>query len=196
MAMSATVVANGSNTGINASYIVNSVSTVGSLQSYNIAMNGSLGSPQGTLQNTADFVYLSNGTITSITLNGQNGSLYGFGIITALLVPFYLEFGLNAIMGYMTSDLAQVNTTKVTLGSTTLSVTNYDLAHTPFTSNECGVNTTINSGSVQVGKVPGSNFGNLLTYVGFTGIIPGGLSSVVFRVTSIQTGSVTVSTSS
>jgi hypothetical protein len=159
-------------------------------------MNGTLGSPEGTIQEAATFTYLSNGTLTSIVLNGQNNSLYGFTFVSILLLPFYLEFSLNTIMGGVTSDLTMVNTTEVTLGPTTMTVTNYDLSHTPLVTTECGVTTTINSGTIQTGAVPGTNFGSLLTYVGFQGTIPGGISSVVFKVTSIQSSSVTVTTSS
>jgi hypothetical protein len=159
-------------------------------------MNGTLAAPTGTVQETAKFGYLTNGTLLSVTLNGQNSSLYGAIIVEALLVPFDLELDLNSTLGSMTAHLAVVNTTEVTLGPTTMTVTNYNLTQTPITTTNCGFTETIDSAQIQIGSVPGSNFGNLLTYVGFTGSLSGGLSSAAFRVTSIQSSTVVVSTSS
>ena len=153
---------------MNSSYTVQSMTPWGSFKNYSV----SLVFASGSSQDNASFVYSTNGNFSSVTVNGQPlPSAFASAIVVGLMAMFTLALKVNSDYSGILSGayLTQVNQTQVTLGSTTLSVTNYKAANTPITYSYCGFTSVIQSMNIQIGQVSGSTFGSIITYMSFIG---------------------------
>lgn len=92
------------------------------------------------------------------------------------------------LSAYTGTNFHTINTTTVTLGSVTMSVTNYGPNTTPVTFSYCGTTFTITSAVIQVGTVPGTHLA-LVTVIRFKGTLSGGGTSsnldYVLKITSL-----------
>jgi hypothetical protein len=187
MTMTASVLVNGSTDSFEVSYSVanSSMSSDGHLI-YGVDLNGTVNSASGNISEAATFSYASNnGTVLSAVLNGQPSG-FATAIISAYLVPFILQEELGCVYSsqFGASEIKAVNTTQITLGQTTVSVTNYVPTHLPF-NYENNASGTVTGEELQIGAVSGTTFGPLITYLTLQITSPTGNMSYTFQVVSV-----------
>jgi hypothetical protein len=187
MTMTASVLVNGSTDSFEASYSVanSSMSSDGHLI-YGVDLNGTANSASGNISESGTFTYASNnGTVLSALLNGQPSG-FATAIVSVYLVPFILQVELGSIYStqFGASEVKAVNTTQIKLGTTTMSVTNYAPTRLPF-NYECNSSGTVTGEELQIGTVPGTTFGALITYLSLQITSPTGNMSDTFQVLSV-----------
>jgi hypothetical protein len=186
MTMTATIVANGSLSSFVSSYSVLNNSNSENPLIYSVDLNGTTSSPTGKFSENVIFKYGSNGTILATNLKDMSFAI-STEIILVYLIPFTLEVQVGSLLSsqFDSSVVKQLNTTQITLGPTTMSVTNYAPVQLPFTYNYCESSSTISGEENQIGTVPGTSFGHLITYLYLEETISSGLVSDTFQVVSL-----------
>ena len=113
----------------------------------------------------------SDGTVTAVGISGYNltGSQAG-AVFAGFMAPFSAELtSANQLETYTSSaSFHVINQTSVTLGPTTVSVTNYGANQLPTTIETCDGKFTLTGYSYQTGTVPGSDT-KLVTRQSFQG---------------------------
>ncbi len=145
------------------SYQVVGTSGSGPAKVYQVSVNQQV--PGSMNENLTAWVQ-ANGTVNDVSLLGQNitGS-QGTDTFAGFMSAFTVELQEQANLTEFTSSPAFhiVNQTTVTLGPSTLSVTNYDETATPIAFSICASSMAIHNFVVQIGTLPGSSF-TLVTY--------------------------------
>ena len=114
---------------------------------------------------------LSNGTATAITFAGQTlTGLQANALFSGFMAPFAAELSSYSQLGLFTGlgNFHEAGTSQVTLGPTTMTVTNYAANSLPTTISTCEGTFTLTSYSFQTGKVPGTSI-TLVTLQSFKG---------------------------
>lgn len=184
-ATTAVVTANGTAESENVSYTVLGTSASGPITIYNV----NLTLVSNLLNEVYNFQYASNATILSMTADGVSVPSYEYPSLSTLMFSFTFNYLGGSFFETIDSSpfLSQVNTTQVTLGPTTMTVTNYSPSSLPFTASFCGsVVATFTSFEFQVGKVAGTTFGPIATYLSLAGTVNSTQEKAVIAVTSIK----------
>ena len=175
----------GSGSGFNftGSYQVVSAITSGGVTTYKVDINYVT---NGNMTESGTAWLQSNGNVIAVNAFGQNltGS-QGSSLLVAVMAPFLAEANFdNQAFLYMGSYFHSAGTSSVTLGPTTMQVTNYAANNLPETYTECGYTGTLNTFTAQIGTVPGTSL-TLVTLVSFSGTENGNQGSFTLRVVSI-----------
>jgi hypothetical protein len=129
----------------------------------------------------------SNNTILSLSFNGTQLPTQEYSFFVGLMVGFTFDLIGAGPFSYLVTegDLSVINTTSVTLGPTTVSVTNYQPSTLPYTYSDCGSSITMSKFEVQAGQVSGTTYGTIITYLSFQGTTNGQTESIVIKIDSI-----------
>jgi len=145
------------------SYRVVATSGSGSAEVYQVSVNQQvLGSTNETLTAWVQ----ADGTVNDVSFLGQNVTgAEGTGTFAGFMSAFTIELQEHDNLTEFTSSpgFHIVNQTTVTLGPSTLNVTNYEAATAPLALATCAGSLAISSLAVQTGTLPGSPF-TLVTY--------------------------------
>jgi hypothetical protein len=169
-------------------YTVQNVTTQNGVTIYGVNVNFTSGS-QGSFP--ISFIVATNNTVLSLSFDGFNetGSQASTFLSELLGFTFYLQGSGPYAYLIQQNVLTKVNTTSVTLGPTTMTVSNYQPSSLPYTYTACGQSITMQKFDLQAGSVPKTNFGSIITYLSLQGTVAGSTGSVTFQVTSITPAS-------
>jgi hypothetical protein len=158
---------NGTQFQFSSSYSVLSTSQSGSLTYYKVNVTSLI--DKLTVESGILF-YDSSGTVDALQFMGQNMTgTQASELAISLMEPFVAELSFSAESSVYSQYVTQLNQTQITIGSTPVNVQNYKANNTPFQVSSCGVTGTVNSLLIQVGQVANSSYGNLITYMEFSG---------------------------
>ena len=176
---------NGNSYNLDAKYNVVYADSSGGVTTYKVAID--FNDTTSHTAETATAWIQSNGNVIAVDLGGYNetGSMAS-EVLVGLMTPFAEEsIYLNYIEVYTGSSFFHSSgTSSVTLGPTTMTVTNYQANNLPETYTECGYTGTLNTFAMSVGTVPGTSI-NLVTYLNFSGTSNGDRGCFTIRVVSI-----------
>ena len=173
---------NGSSYNVVSSYNVIYASTSGGVTTYKVFISFNDGS---SATNATAWVQ-SNGNVVALDFAGYNetGSMAGAALV-GLMTPFTLEANyLGYIQVYTGTFYHSAGTSSVTLGTTTMTVTNYQANSLPETFSECGYTGTLDQFAMSVGTDPGTSF-TLVTYLHISGTSDGTTGTFDIRVVSV-----------
>jgi hypothetical protein len=144
------------------SYQVVGTSGSGPAEVYQVSVNQQV---PGSMNETLTAWIQANGTVNNVNFLGQNVSgSEGTDTFAGFMSAFTVELQEhNNLTEFTSSPFHIVNQTTVTLGPSTLNVTNYEEAASPVAFSECGISVAISNFVVQTGTLPGSSF-TLVTY--------------------------------
>ncbi|MDG6909424.1 MAG: hypothetical protein JRN08_03555 [Nitrososphaerota archaeon] len=174
---------NGTPYNLEASYRVIYADTSAGMTTYKVEID--YYSSNGAPENGTAWVQ-SNGNVTAVDFNGYNetGSMAS-SILVGLMTPFTVESSyVGYIEVYTGTYFHSSGTSTVTVGPTTMTVTNYQANNLPETYTECGYTGTLNSFSMSYGTVPGTSI-SLVTYLNFSGTSNGDSGDFTLRVVSV-----------
>ena len=172
----------GSSYNFTGSYQVVSAVSSGGVTTYKVDITYN----SGTTTETGTAWLQSNGNVIAVDAFGQNltGSSAG-SLLIAVMAPFLAESSFsNQAFLYQGSFFHSTGTSSVTLGPTTMQVTNYAANSLPETYTECGYTGTLDAFTAQVGTVPGTNL-TLVTFLYLSGTENGKPGSFTLRVASV-----------
>ena len=181
---------NGTSSNLTEAYTVQNTTQSAGVTIYNVVLDANVSSSGQEV--VAQFAYASNESVLSLSFDGTSMSPSEGAIAISLMSGFAFElaftnqFNLNLLTS---TYLTKVNTTQVTLGPTTLSVTNYKPSSLPFTYSYCGTSAVLTQFELQYGNVPNSHFGSLLTYLVLQGTISGAQENILLELKSITVAS-------
>jgi hypothetical protein len=113
----------------------------------------------------------SDGTVIAVYSFGQNFTgAQAAGVLEGSVAIFGIELNFQNLLSEYTSPIHfhVINTTTVTLGPTTMQVTNYGANSLPLALTYCDTTTNITAFVMQVGTVPGTST-TLITVMHFAG---------------------------
>ena len=167
---------------LDSKYTVIYADTSGGVTTYKVFIDFN----DGTADENATAWVQSNGNVLAVDIGGFNitGSTAGQTLV-GFMAGFTLESTyLNTLEVYTGSYFHSTGTSTVTLGSTTMTVTNYQANSLPETYSECGYTGTINDFAMSVGTVPGTSV-TLVTHLHINGTENGDTSDFSIRVVSV-----------
>ncbi len=131
-----------------------------------------------------------NGTVVGVNDNGYNltGS-EGSDMTVGLFFAFVIEADTSTSIPYFnaSSQWESVGTSQVTLGPTTMTVTNYQFSSYPVTITSCSSSETFSAFSVSIGTPPGTSY-QLITKLYEAGDFSGTQGEYSIEITSITVG--------
>lgn len=113
----------------------------------------------------------TNGNVLAADVSGYNlTGASAQSVVTGIFTSFFLlQTDLGTYSGLLSSGyFHSTGTSTVTIGQTTMKVTNYAAASLPETYTDCGITSTLQAFTLQVGTPPGTST-PLLTYLNESG---------------------------
>lgn len=132
-----------------------------------------------------------NGTIVGVNAFGSNlTGTEGSDLTVGLFFAFVIEADTSTSVPYFnaSSQWESVGTSQVTLGPTTMTVTNYQFSSYPVTITSCGGQSETFTGfSVSIGTPPGTSY-QLITKLYEAGTFSGTQGEYSIEITSVTVG--------
>lgn len=170
----------GSNFDMRGSYAVQSAKTSGGITTYKVDINFNAGSGA-----TDAIAWVqSNGNVIAIDMGGQNLTApYAESTFLGFMSPFITEGAyMNQLQVYAGSIFQSSNQGTKTIGTVTLSVTEYTLKNTPQTFSDCGTSGSLNEYQLDLGQVQGTSY-SVISYLHLNGTVDGQTTDMTIQVT-------------